>query len=530
VTSRRSWYRTVLGAASATVLVCTALAFETATPTAAASSAPLVIVQGSAPVSLNPVDEADWITRESIGYMYDPLIYAGPDDTYRPGLATSWKSSDHGMVWTFQLRKGVTFQDGTPWNAQAAVYNFTLNLATTSKNYSDFEPWVKSVTATGPYTLKITLGQPYATLLDDLTWAPLFVSPTAYKKEGATGFAEHPVGTGPYLFGSYTPNAMLVLKRNPNYWGGEPTIPEIKIEVVPSATTQELDMEAGAADFMYNVPASDAATLKAHGIEVKATPIANGQMVSFNLSKGPTADVKVRTAIMEAINRTAINQVVFKGYSEVSRAGVPSSSPFYNGTVPQITYSQREAEATLNADGWKMGPNGYRVKDGKPLAITILTNPNPPWPTISPILAEELGQVGFQTKIVSQDWATYLNSMRAGDYNISYWSLASFTIGTWDGMVNMETSNYWNVSQIAHVPSLATLSAEINQIYALETGQSNDVQRAATLLKWQKLDYQYQLVGWLFTNESIFAVSPKLSGYSFNNWPYLFLNQTSRVS
>ena len=525
---RRSLYRSMVGAVSAAAMLCAAVAFQAGT-SAAASSAPLVILQGSSPTSLNPVQEADWLSRESIGYMFDPLIYAGPNDTYLPGLATSWSPSDHGMVWTFQLRKGVKFQDGTPWNAQAAVFNFNLDLAKTSKNYSDFEPWVKSVKATGAYTIQITLGQPYATLLDVLTWSPLFVSPTAYTKEGATGFAQHPVGTGPYTFGSYTPNATLVMNANPNYWGGKPSIPQIKVEIVPSPTTQELDMESGTADVMYNVPPQDVATLKQHGLVVPSTVIADGSMVSFNLQSGPTADPKVRLAIMESLNRNAINQVVFKGYSQVSRAGVPSSSPFYNKSVPQVSFNPTAAGALLNADGWKMGPNGYRVKNGKPLAITILANTNDPWPTISPIFAQELKQVGFQTKIVTQDWATYLNSMRAGDYSISYWDLAAFTLGTWDGMVNMETSNYWNVSQIAHVPSLGKVSAQINAIYAKETGQSNTAQRAATLLQWQKIDYQDQLVGWLFHPDAIFAVSPKFKGYYFNNWDYVFFGKNATV-
>jgi peptide/nickel transport system substrate-binding protein len=528
---RDGWWRR--SAALGVGLVATgALALQGISPTAAAagSSNTLVILQSAAPVSLNPVDEADWNTRESIGYMYDPLIYAGPHNTYLPGLATSWTPSDHSMVWTIQLRHGVTFQDGTPFNAAAAVFNFDLNMNPTSKNYSDFKPYVKSVVATGPYTIRITLAQPYAELIDELTWAPLFISPTAYKKEGATGFAQKPVGTGAYIFQSYTPNSTLIMTANPHYWGGMPKIPTIKVEIVPDVHTEAVDMEAHTADFMYQPLPQDVAELKAHGILVDTTPTASGTMVSFNLANGPTADVQVRKAIMEAINRKAIVQVILKGYAELSRAGVPTTSAFYHANVPEVNYSPAQAKATLNADGWKVGKGGVRMKNGQPLDITILSNSNQPWPQISQIFQQELDNVGFHATITTQAWSTFLNSMRAGQYNIAYWYLAGFTLGSWDGTVNMESSAYWNVSQIKNNPQLKSVMHEIDSLYAKEIGESNTAQRSATLLKFQELNAKYELVGWLWHPLGIFAISPQLHNYAFNNWLYLFLNAHSTLS
>jgi peptide/nickel transport system substrate-binding protein len=522
--------RTALGGVAAALVAVASLGGGGFASAATSANSTLVILQSAAPVSLNPVDEADWNSRESIGYMYDPLIYAGPHNTYLPGLATSWTSSDHGMVWTFQLRKGVTFQDGTPWNAQAAVFNFNLNFNPQSKNYTDFKPYVKSVVATGPYTLRITLAQPYAELIDELTWAPLFISPTAYQKEGATGFAQHPVGTGAYEFQSYAPNSDLVMTANPHYWGGAPRIQTIKVEIVPDLSTEAVDMEAHQAQFMYGPLPQDVPQLRAHGIQVLTTQTASGAMVSFNVANGPTADVNVRKAIMYAINRKAIIQAVLKGYATPTLAGVPTTSAFYHPNVPGYNFDPAKAEAILNADGWKAGQGGVRYKDGKPLAITILSNANQPWPIISQIFQQELSQIGFKASIVQQDWGTFLNSMRAGDYNIAYWYLGGFTLGSWDGTVNMNSTAYWNVSQIQKNPQLAGVMHQIDQIYNLEIGQTNPAQRSATLLRFQELDAKYVLVGWLWTPLALFAVSPNLHGYAFNNWQYLFLNSRSYLS
>jgi len=520
--------RNLVGAVASAAMLCGAVAVGAAPSAAAGGSGTLTILQSASPVSLNPVDEADWNSRESIGYMFDPLIYAGPNNTYLPGLATSWTPSNHDMVWTIQLRKGVTFQDGTPFNAQAAVFNFDLIIKNPqAKEYSSFEPYVKSVTATGPYTVKITLAEPYAELIDELTWAPLFVSPTAYRKEGAAGFAQHPVGTGAYEFVSYTPNSTLVMKANPNYWGGAPKIPEIKVSIVPDLNTEALDLEAGSADFMYGVPPQDVSQLKAHGITVDTTATASGAMVSFNDASGPTADVNVRKAIMMSIDRAAILQKILGGYGQLTLAGVPNSSSFYHANVPGYNYSPTAAAKLLNADGWKVGAGGVRYKDGKPLAITILSNSNPPWPLISQIFQQELAQIGFKAKVVTQDWGTFLNSMRAGDYNIAYWYLGGFTLDSWDGTVNMQPTAYWNVSQMAKDPAYAALGKQINAIYNKEIGQASVAQRSATLLQFQKLDAKYVLVGWLWTPLAIFAVSPHLHGYAFNNWQYLFLNHNS---
>ena len=523
-----------LRTAAAGILATAALAVAALLPGASSISAAssgtgtLTILQSAAPVSLNPVDEADWNSRESIGYMYDPLIYAGPNNTYLPGLATSWTPSDHDMVWTFQLRKGVTFQDGTQWNAQAAVFNFDLIIKNPqAKDYSAFEPYVKSVTATGTYTIKITLAQPYAELIDEITWAPLFISPTAYQKEGATGFAQHPVGTGAYEFVSYTPNADLIMKANPNYWGGAPKIPEIKVEIVPDLSTEALDMEAHSADFMYGVLPQDVPQLKSHGIDVKTTATASGAMVSFNDTSGPTADVDVRKAIMMSIDREAILQKILGGYGQLTLAGVPNSSSFYHANVPGYNYSPSAAEKLLTSDGWKVGAGGVRYKDGQPLAITILSNSNAPWPTISTIFEQELDQVGFKAKVVQQSWGTFLNSMRAGDYNIAYWYLGGFTLDSWDGTVNMDPGDYWNVSQLA--PKSA-IEKQIERIYNAEIGEANIEQRSSTLLKFQELDAKDVLVGWLWTPLAIFAVSPNLKGYAFNNWQYLFLDSHSYLS
>lgn len=517
--------RTLVAVLAASAMV--PLAALVSTPPAQAATNTLVILQSAAPVSLNPVQENDWNSRESIGYMYDPLMYQGPNNSMTPALATSWKPSKNNMVWTFQLRKGVTFQDGTPWNAKAAVFNFNLEMQQTSKNYSDFVPYIKTVKAVGPYTLQITLAKPDAEFLAILTWAPLFVSPTAYQKEGATGFAQHPVGTGAYEFGSYSPNSTLMLKANPNYWGGAPKIPQLKIEIVPDLNSEALAMESHTADFMYGEQPQDVQQLKAHGVTVAATPTASGDMVYFNLAKAPTNDVNVRRAIMMALNRSAMVKTIFKGYAQLTRAGVPNNSPFYHANVPEIPFNPAQAKQILTKDGWKVGAGGVRYKNGKPLAITILSNSNAPWPLVSQVMQEELSGIGFKAKIVTQDWGTFLNSGRAGDYSIAFWGLGGFSTYTWDGTVNMYSTDYWNISQMSKNPAMAGIQKQIDQIYFKQIGQANVKQRSATLLKFQQLDYKDVLVGWMWTPEALFAISPNLHNYAFNNWQYLFLNKNS---
>lgn len=504
-------------------------ATSTGSPASSGSSAPvsggtLTIALDTNPVSLDPALEADWNSRQAIGYMYDTLMNVGPGGKFQPVLATSWNVSSDGLTYTFHLRKGVKFQDGTPFNAAAVAYNFDrmLNKDFNSKDYATLEPYIKSVKAQGDSTVVFHLKKPWANFLAEASWVSTMVSPTAARKYGAN-FYKHPVGTGPFMFKSYTPGSSLILVRNPNYWGGKVYLKEIKEEIIPDMNTQVLDVEAGKIDVMYAPPPKDVALLKKHGISIQERQTPAFSMLSLNVAKGPTADLAVRQAIAHAVDRQAIIQKVLYGYAAVSRAGLPKASPYYNADVPSMSYDPAKAKQTLDQGGWKVGKGGVRYKDGKPLAVTILATTQGSWGTISQILQQELTQVGFQAKIETQDWGTFLNSMRAGDYNIAYWYLGGFTNQASDGTMNMYSKAYWNVSQITKQPKLKSVMQQIDSLYNQEVGQADVTKRRALLDKFQQLMYKNEIMVWLWNPTTLFAMQPYVKGYQLYNFDFVWL-------
>ena len=145
-------------------------------------------------------------------------------------------------------------------------------------------------------------------------------------------------------------------------------------------------LQSGQAQIAEGAPALSFKTLTASGQYNKLiAPISGaGEYAVINNSKWPTNDVNVRRAIMYAINRAGMVKSVFDGYAQLTRAGVPNGSPFYHANVPEIGYSPAKAKQILTADGWKVGKGGVRYKNGKPLALTILSNSNAPWPRAFP--------------------------------------------------------------------------------------------------------------------------------------------------
>lgn len=485
----------------------------------------MAIGQPSTPVSLDPTFVADWNSREAIGYMFDTLSRIGPDGSATPSLATSWEMSKDGLTWTFHLQKDVQFHDGTAFDASAA--KFTLDRYTdpkvNSKKYSSYAPFYEASEVVDPATIKITLKKPFPDLLPTLAWSWI-LSPKAVQA-GNNDFAQHPVGTGPFTFQSYTPDSSLKMVRNPHYWNGAPYLDGVTIEVVPNTNTQMLNLETQKLDWMYDVPPDDVSLLKDHGVNVVVRPIAQFWFLMLNLASGPTTELPVRQAIAHAIDRETIIKVVLKGYADISLAGVPKNSPFFHADVPGVDYDVDKAKQLLDQAGWKADSDGVRTKNGQPLSLTVLTTTRYPWPQISQVFQEELSKIGFQAKIQSQEWGTFLNSMRAGSFSIALWELRGTSIASDDGTAGMLSTTYWNVSQIAKQPALKDVSQQIDSVINQEQSALNVAQRSALLKQFQELVYQNQLLVWLWNSKAIFGVQPNAKGYQLNNYMYVFLEK-----
>ncbi len=212
--------------------------------TVSASGATTFVVANTSSIQkLDPDVITNFLDFQALGLIYDTLVQFNAKLQIVPDLATSWSYTDGNKVLTLQLRKGVTFDDGSPFTSADVVASIERAVAPkTADASSSFLATMKKIVAVGPYTVKLELSRPDTSILDGLTSANFSILPT--KAITAGTLAKTPDGTGPYTFVSWTPNSSFVIAANPHYWGGKVTLPQIEIKTIPSEQSIASALEA----------------------------------------------------------------------------------------------------------------------------------------------------------------------------------------------------------------------------------------------------------------------------------------------
>jgi peptide/nickel transport system substrate-binding protein len=331
---------------------------------AAGSGGSLTVIEiGQEWPSLDPALDA----QDSIDVNYMDAIYgqlfaenpvagcAGPckdPGQVVPDLAAGYQFSKDDLTLTIDLRKGVKFQDGTPLNAAAVVFNFQrdLNPANDCICLSNFSA-VKSVTASGDYQVLLHLSHPYAPLIQSfVAEAPNWiVSPTALQAEPEASFALKPVGAGPYSVVSNEPNTQLVLAKNPTYWQtGHPLLSSLTFLTVTSDQSAYSALEAGQAQLLIGVSTPAIIDQAKANYDVSVIGGVTTNTVEFNTTKAPFNDVRAREAAAYAVDASAVLNAVSPGYGVTTQAEVGPGSVYYEKTVPGTrAYDLAKAKALV---------------------------------------------------------------------------------------------------------------------------------------------------------------------------------------
>ncbi|MGN6723677.1 MAG: ABC transporter substrate-binding protein, partial [Marmoricola sp.] len=268
----------------------------------------LTVALALPPSSLDPIAGTSGGDQMSLYPIFDRLIdFNAKTLEPTPGLASTWSSPTPTSL-VLNLRPGVKFQDGTPVDASAVVFSLDRALTTATSVVRPDLASVKSVRATGPLQVTIALKQPDASLVLTLAdRAGMVVSPAAVKRWGAN-FGQHPVGSGPYKFVSYTPNAQLVLAKNTSYWqAGKPYLTGVTFKYITDQQTANNALQSHQVDAILNVPLADESTLKAmSGVTVVSAPSLLTDGCYLNFSRAPFNNVNVRLAVASAIDRASL--------------------------------------------------------------------------------------------------------------------------------------------------------------------------------------------------------------------------------
>jgi peptide/nickel transport system substrate-binding protein len=384
-----------------------------------------VFGRGADSVGLDPAVVTDGESFRVTRNIYESLCEYQRDSTaVIPGLAEGWKTTPDGLTWTFTLRRDVKFHDGTPFNAEAVVFNFERWMFEHHPHHKGvFEYWksmfggfpgfVKSVRALDEFTAEFVLEKPMAPFLANLAM-PMFgiASPAAIKKHGDDYF-KHPVGTGAFRFREWRKDDRIVLERNPDYWGEKALLDRVIFRAIVDNSARLLELQAGSIDLMEFLNPDDIPTVKNDpNLQLLLRPSMNVGYLWWNVEKEPFGKLEVRRAIAHAVNKRAIVEKLFGGIGIPAKNMLPPSLWGYNDAVLDYEHDPAKAREYLAKAGL---PNGFKT------TLWAMPNPRPymPQPTkIAEAIQADLKAVGIDGEIVTMDWATYLTKTREGEQDM----------------------------------------------------------------------------------------------------------------
>ena len=330
-----------------------------AASTGALAAGNAVLAIGGQPETLDPYNTNTTLTTAVTKTFYEGLFEFDKDLKVKNVLAESYEMSKDGLVYTFKLRQGVKFHDGTDFNAAAAKANLdrVMNPENRLLRATQFNRIAK-VEAVNPQTLRVTLKEPFAPFINSLAHASAaMISPAALQKWGNKDIAFHPVGTGPFEFVEWKQTEAIVGKKFAGYWKkGYPKVDQISWKPVLENATRAAMVQTGEADFVYPLPYEQAANLKKNDkIEVVSTPSIIVRFLAMNVLQKPYDNPKVRQAIAYAVNKEAIAKVAFGGYAFPAQGIVPQGIQ-YAVKMDPIPYNPQKARELLKEAGY---PNGF---------------------------------------------------------------------------------------------------------------------------------------------------------------------------
>jgi peptide/nickel transport system substrate-binding protein len=348
------------------------------------------------------------------GLMRFDLLQGTHAPEILPGLASSYSVTPDATTWTFKLRPGVSFHDGTPWDADAAVYNIERMA---DKSSPLFYPalnatagiiveGIADATKVDDMTIQIKTAGPWSFLLGELCLLP-FGSPTAIEKLGKDGFALHPVGTGPFKFSSLVTQQKLVMDKNPSYYRGAPKLDRVILQPTPDATARAAALESGQVNWIEVPPPDDVPHLKAQGFQVLTNSYSHVWPWVFDLTKKPFDNVMVRQALNYAIDRDTMCTSILNGTGRPALQYAPLGDPGYVASLDTYSYNPAKAKQMLAAAGY---PNGFTMSLSFPTSGSGNMVPIP----MNEALQQNLAAVGVKVNLQPIEWASMLDSFFVG--------------------------------------------------------------------------------------------------------------------
>jgi len=438
------------------------------------SGGTLIWGRGGASVGLDPAYETDGNSFQVCDNVYEALVFYKDESTdLEPGLAESWQISPDAKTYTFKLRKGVKFHDGSAFNANAVV--FSIGRMMKERNVKFFgqgwdipaqertpEYWVSmemddtlgAIEAIDEYTVVFKLKRVEAPFLANMgmDFADI-ISPTAFLKNPKE-FLRNPVGTGPFKFVKWVKDDQIVLEKNKNYWdkSAGPYLDKVVFRSIPENSVRFLELKAGSIQAcQFPNPADVELAKQDPNIKLVSQPGMNIGYLGFNLTKEPwKSNLHLRKTIAYAINRQAIVDNLYQGMGQVAKNPIPPTMWGYNNDVPGFKYDPELAKEELTLAGF---PEGKGLQEITLWSMPVPRPYNPDGLKIGVAMAADLAKIGINARVVSYEWGTYLKRQREQPADMDLFQLGwtgdngdpdNFLAVLFDGLASSAVRTQWH--------------------------------------------------------------------------------------
>jgi peptide/nickel transport system substrate-binding protein len=408
----------------------------TSVPATAADAAPqatkrarLIFFGNLEPASIDVITMSGNVNeRQVAAQIFETLVYMDQSQQIYPGLARAWKRSEDATVWTFTIAPGVMWHDGTPFTAQSVVDYFEyVRDNPVGSGPGTLKAVINSARVIDETTVELTLTAPRPDLLIELADPGMGIGNASYLKRVGADAGFNPIGTGPFKFKEWVRGSQIVLVRNPDWtWGSPmfrmtspPLLEEIVFRFTSEAQTRLAALEAGEVDFVDLLPFQDVVRVRADprftvtGVLLPGMP----QMNYMHTGLPPTNELNVRKAIIYATDKKGIIESVYFNMVEPAYGPLSRVFPEYEPALEQMyEYNPEKAMQLLEEAGWRPGPDGVRVKDGRRLEVVIVENKG--WNDWVYVLQANLQAVGFDAKVLTTQGPSNTEAIASGKYHV----------------------------------------------------------------------------------------------------------------
>ncbi|MBB6448702.1 nickel transport system substrate-binding protein [Geomicrobium halophilum] len=380
------------------------------------------------PQDVGPLDPHSYGENQMFAQnlVYESLVKHDEKGEIQPHLAESWEISEDERTYTFFLREGVKFSDGSKFNAKNAKKNFDAVLAAPDDHaWLELTNQITQTEVIDPYTFEITLEDTYYPLLEELA----LVRP--FRFLGDAEFSEDrqfkdPVGTGPWVLQEYRKDEEAVFHRNENYWGEKPEMEELVVRVIPDGDARVMAFENEEIDMIYgdgliSLDAFDHLQSN-ENYEVGTSPPQATRALALNSNRGATEDHHFRQALNHAFDAHSFIEDMLHQTEEHALSLFPDDTPYQPDDLDPYEYDPSKAESLLEESGWEqVDNNDIREKNGEPLQLTFVFDANDKVQTIlAEYMQSELRALGIDIVLSGVDNQSFLEAQKSGDFDIIY--------------------------------------------------------------------------------------------------------------